>query len=475
MTRLAPAFLFAALVAALAFSAWRGPRAAAQDPPAGDVPSASTLPAPPPAAGPPPALAWLKAYGGETLDSLNYLLPSSDGGLLAVGRTESKKGDVERSVRSSHAWILKLDGDGGILFKRALSGSYLDFGELAIETSGGDYLVMGETTSSDGDFKSKPRKAIELDVFLAKLDPSGKTLWVRTYGGKLAETAGGVLEEPDGGYLFIGTAESAGAGKGCFDTPKFQPQLFAVKVDRDGRETSSHCVKLRYGVQNVRLVRAPGGEALFLGTAMDGDEEESYAFAGWLKPDATIFDIWEIPADGPRTAYGAAALRGGGLVGAGCRGRPLGEADGRCSEAWLFGLTPGLDLEWDRFWPHERASAFQGIARSKGGFLAAGYVQNPLSGKDVSDAYVVMADSEGSPLWEAVLSGSGRDNADGAAALPDGGVAVFGKTASFDGDFAGAYREGRPADDYPGDVFVARFAPWNMKGQGVEAAAAAPE
>jgi hypothetical protein len=428
---------------------------------------------------------WLKGYGEGRGEGFNSLEPTADGGLIAAGKAEWAKGPGGRRAGNDRALIVKFDGEGGIEFERELAGSDSDWAMSALQTSDGGYAVMGVTGSGDGDFKAGPGKSAGRDVFLAKLDPVGEPVWVRTYGGKLDESAGGFLEEPDGGFLFVGTAESVGAGKGCADTPDMQPQLFAVKVDRDGRETSSSCRGLRNGVRNVKLVRAPGGYALLLGTAMDRGGGDSFAFAGSLGPDAGISGLREIPAGGTRMAFAASAVRGGGLAGAGCMGTDAGNAREFCPAAWLFALSSGLELQWERYWPGERETLFNGVARSKGGFVAAGQSSSPLASKASGvkrggasadhKAYIVMADSGGAPLWETALGGSGWQKAETAAALADGGVAVAGETNSPDGDFSGAYRELRPPGRMSSYAFIARFAPRNEQGQGVEASGAVPE
>jgi hypothetical protein len=58
-------------------------------------------------------LMWERAYGGEQRDEATGLARTADGGFVLVGSTMSK------GAGKTTVWILKLDGDGRLVWDRA--------------------------------------------------------------------------------------------------------------------------------------------------------------------------------------------------------------------------------------------------------------------------------------------------------------------------------------------------------------------
>ncbi|MGB9590600.1 MAG: hypothetical protein ACPL68_06910, partial [Candidatus Hydrothermia bacterium] len=91
-------------------------------------------------------------------------------------------------------------------------------------TSDGGYALAGERFSTfSGDF----------DLLVLKLDPSGNLTWARTFGGTNDESAGSIIQTPDGGYAVAGYTDSYGMGGG--------PNLLILKIDPNGNYTD--CVQ----------------------------------------------------------------------------------------------------------------------------------------------------------------------------------------------------------------------------------------
>ena len=147
---------------------------------------------------------WQRLLGGSGDDFGTAIERTSDGGYIVVGGTSSNDGNVGENKGMSDAWVVKLDGSGNILWKKVLGGSRNDMAVSVIQTSDGGYVVSGITSSYDGDFEDN--HSYYNDVWVAKFDGSGNLIWIKCFGGSYNEGSYSnltafVQESNDGGYV----------------------------------------------------------------------------------------------------------------------------------------------------------------------------------------------------------------------------------------------------------------------------------
>ena len=119
------------------------------------------------------------------------------------------------------------------------------------------------------------------------------------------------------------------------------------------------------------------------------------------------------------------ALPDGGLAAAGwTASKGAGSAD-----AWVLRLDAAGNLVWDRtFGGADWDGATALAALPDGGLAVAGRTDSKGAGD--RDAWVLRLDAAGSVVWERTFGGVRGDKANALAVLPDGGLAVAGVTAS---------------------------------------------
>ena len=97
-------------------------------------------------------LLWVKLYGGSDEDIAHSIIETNDGGFAVLGNTKSNDGDISGKNTSDRDWFfLKLDHNGDILWKKVYGGSGDDHGHSVIQTQDGGYILVGYTSSKDGD------------------------------------------------------------------------------------------------------------------------------------------------------------------------------------------------------------------------------------------------------------------------------------------------------------------------------------
>ena len=150
---------------------------------------------------------WTKTYGGSNTDHAYSLIEDSDGNYVVAGKTYSSDGDVHGNKGDGDYWILKISPQtGDTIWTKIYGGSNTDYAYSIIEDSDGNYVVAGQTLSTDGDVKDN--KGYD-DYWILKINPqTGDTIWSETYGGSNSDRACSIIEDRDGNYIIVGESSS---------------------------------------------------------------------------------------------------------------------------------------------------------------------------------------------------------------------------------------------------------------------------
>jgi hypothetical protein len=95
---------------------------------------------------------WSVEITGPDKEELGSLIRMSDGGFTIVGGTSSNDGFFRNMSRGgSDIFVVRLDSSGKVLWKRTFGGRGNDRGDFVFETPGGQLIVIGTTFSDQGD------------------------------------------------------------------------------------------------------------------------------------------------------------------------------------------------------------------------------------------------------------------------------------------------------------------------------------
>ena len=150
---------------------------------------------------------WDKIVGGNGYDQPYRGYATTDGGIVAAGWTNSSDGDVSHYYDSYDMWMVKLSSDGEIEGDFTAGSSGMENAQAIIQTSDGGYLLGGNSIMGEGGNLTCVPHSWAAEAILIKLDAGLNIEWQKCYGGTDHETITGVIERPDG-YTFIGPANS---------------------------------------------------------------------------------------------------------------------------------------------------------------------------------------------------------------------------------------------------------------------------
>ena len=142
---------------------------------------------------------------GSSTDDQGYdIRQTPDGGFIVTGYSSSNDGDVSGNHGGEDVWVVKLNNTGTIQWQKSFGGSENDEGYSVQLTTDGGYIICGQSASNNGDVTGNHGNS---DVWVVKLNSAGSIQWQKSFGGS-GEDAGLIWQTTDGGYIVVGYTSS---------------------------------------------------------------------------------------------------------------------------------------------------------------------------------------------------------------------------------------------------------------------------
>ncbi len=144
---------------------------------------------------------WTKTFGDYDDDSLEGVVGTMDGGMVAVGKTRSY------GSQQTDLTVMKLSKDGKVLWHKVYGFKYYEYGNCVTTTADGGFMLAGATSTLGKGSHS---------VYMMALDKDGKLIWSHVYGGENRDIAHGMARMSDGTVMTVGQSESFSRSKGFY-------------------------------------------------------------------------------------------------------------------------------------------------------------------------------------------------------------------------------------------------------------------
>jgi hypothetical protein len=151
-------------------------------------------------------LEWEKSYGGSNNDALADWIEVADGVILMIS-SSSPIGGMKEVVDygNNHAWIVKIDFEGEILWQQSFGGNETNGSRGILEDVNGNLYFGFSTNSPPSGTRTAPLKGYR-DYWVVKTDSNGEIIWDKSYG---SDDFDGLLEIDqlsDGRIVLLGNS-----------------------------------------------------------------------------------------------------------------------------------------------------------------------------------------------------------------------------------------------------------------------------
>ncbi|MEM9685380.1 MAG: hypothetical protein AAF934_00475 [Bacteroidota bacterium] len=333
-------------------------------------------------------VAWIKTFGGSEEDVAIAVIEANDSTYMVLGTTSSTDGDVtDKATVENDFWLLKIDGDGNTIWSKTYGGSDDDVAQSVIQTTDGGYAIIGYSKSSDGDASNNEGFH---DNWIIKLDVQGNIQWENSFGFAGHDHAYDVLQTTDGGYFLSGFMDVTASG---------------------GEGNSGKAAKALHGF----------GEFWAVKTDASGVLQWSRYFGG---------------SNNDRS-YSVVQANDGGFVLTGfSESNDFNITDSKGSyDFWVIKITAAGELAWERSFGGSGIEEAYSIALTEdNNYIIAG--QTYSTDKDVTEQYgnadfwVIKIDDDGQLLWDKNYGGTDFDSVRSITPTRDGGFVMAGNTKS---------------------------------------------
>jgi len=238
---------------------------------------------------------WQQTYGGNYSEVSTEVIELEDGYII-LGYSMSNDGDVSGfhgdpgdPRHEGDVWVIKIDYSGNLIWQKCLGGTYGELARNIFKTSDGGFMIVGETSSKDGDVVGSHAifPGDSNDVWFTKINSDGELTWQYCYGGEGDEYIyRGVWQNGDYDYVLgIGTNTDPWQCNNSYVWPCFRVTELAMQYEsvpgNDAHQTFIHVFpnpahdQLNISpmadvrIESVRLFNALGVEVLQRKPAID--------------------------------------------------------------------------------------------------------------------------------------------------------------------------------------------------------------
>lgn len=387
-----------------------------------------------------PSIEWQQTFGGSQQDISRSIEATKDGGYIFCASTFSRDADVSENKGSADYWIVKLNHQGLVEWKKTYGGGGLDSPLSIIECDEGGYIVTGGSKSMSGDVVGNHGGE---DAWILKLNLDGGIEWQKSIGGTMDDGARSIQQVVDGGFIITGYAKSP---DGDLEMNNGEGDFLVAKLSKLGE---------------IEWLQNYGGSGFDWATSIDQTEDLGFIIAGQsFSPDGDVSknegggDYWILKVDhlgkleweksfgGSRGDVARSIIqsvdRGYLVVGSSSSSDGDVAINHGESDYWVLKLSPTGNIEWQKSYGGSNYDQARAIEEVVDGYVIFGYssssdgdITKPIGNQDY---WLIKIDFQGTLIWDKSFGGSDGDFGEAIDLTSDEGFICTGYSQSSDGD-----------------------------------------
>lgn len=290
---------------------------------------------------------WSRAFGGSNDDAAFGVAQAHNGGYIAVGYTRSF------DAMFDDIYVVKMDAQGNVQWSRTYGGGGHDAGYSIIPTANNSYTIAGVLGTGDS-----------YDGYLLRIEANGALVWSRSFGGDDYDILKSVTEHGEALYA-TGWTRSFGNGNDDMMVAKVNPNGTVMWVKSWGTNRAERGAGIASGPSGFatagytlgKLGETTQFNVLAIGFANDGNDQGKVVVRAGLYNEA-----FSIAADKKGAFYLTGYAKGTDLANVG--------------GILMMKLSGNGALEWAKVYQSTAVSEGRGIVTARdGGLVVAGFTE----------------------------------------------------------------------------------------------------
>ena len=324
---------------------------------------------------------WQKSWGGSDRDYLSNVIETEDGNFILFGNSISTDIEGLPNKGTRDMIILKYDKNGNMLWQKSWGGNKSEVSNNVIETEDGNFILFGDSESTD--IEGLPNKGSN-DIIIFKYDKDGNMLWQKSWGGNKIDVSNNAIETEDGSIILFGYSYSIDIeglpNKGSNDA-------IIIKYDKDG---------------NMLWQKSWGGsDRDYLINVLETEDGNFILFGR-----SSSTDIEGLPNKGSRDMI-------------------------------ILKYDKNGNMLWQKSWGGNKSEVSNNVIETEdGNFILFGDSESTdiegLPNKGSNDIIIFKYDKDGNMLWQKSWGGNKSEVSNNVIETEDGNFILFGNSSSTD-------------------------------------------
>jgi len=349
---------------------------------------------------------WERSFGGNNFETLYTIAQATNGDYLLAGWSSSPASGNKTvgTFGVQDYWLMRMNSNGTPLWQTNFGGTGTDYCQTMVPTSDGGCILGGYSDSPVSGNKSATRWG-GTDYWLVKVDANGRKQWDKSYGGTNNEYLydHSVQQTTDGGYIVAGSSASGATGnKGISGFGGFD--FWVLKLDSSGNKLAEDVFGGAGDDEPVAVRETADGSFVVLGysTSANSGTKTSTNYGGkdvWviklsLFLNSLLDQVWERDLGGVNDDWAndiKQTADGGYLVGS----TTLSSATGNMTSTnhggqdfWLLKLDSDGNKVWENTYGGSSDDALAVVQTlTNNAVLIAGLSQSLISGNKSVTGY----------------------------------------------------------------------------------------
>ena len=340
---------------------------------------------------------FLKSFGDQNFDYGRSILQTENEDYLILGYN-SALGNSANNIS-----LIRTDSDGNMIWEQDINLSQTDKAYDFIITTDGNYLIVGQSTSSINGSS---------DILLLKTNSFGTVEWELHYGDDQDNIGQSVYQTYDGGFIVCGFTVSPNTGYNY---------VYLLKINSEGVEEWSKSYGGEGHDYGYSVLQDTDGGYIIAGVSRSSGDSNGDGFL--MKTDSDGNQLWSKTYGGPlaEVIYDVDFTSDGGFI---LAGHTNSYGNG-ANDAFLIKVNSGGVEEWSQtFGSAGTDYARSGTQTNEGGYFITGYSDSFGSG--TFDPWWIKVDQDGNYEKDQVYITNGDGRVFSGVQTLDGGYAMAG-------------------------------------------------